>query len=115
METNLKTKKVTTPELRVFLNSINRPEINVTVKDGVVTLTGIVESLEEKLSARKAVASVLGVKGIINNITVSDSVFYNKDNEIAEAILSAIRLSTCFRPESKKGSDKELQYWEIFA
>jgi hypothetical protein len=106
----------TEEQLRVFLHTINRPEIGITVKEGIVTLTGTVDSHAKKISARKAVASVLGVRGIINNIKVSNSVIYgDKDSEIAEAILSAINLSTSFRAENKSNQEREVPYWEIFA
>jgi hypothetical protein len=108
-------KTITQPELTIFLNTINRPEISVTVEDGVVTLSGTVDSEAKKTSARNAVASVLGVKAIINTIKVSNSVAYKgKDNEIAEAILSAMQLSTAFRTENRKDLQKDLEYWEIF-
>ena len=103
----------TKPELAVFLNA--RPEIGVSVEDGVVTLTGTVDSHAKRTSARDAVAGVMGVKAIINNIKVSNSVVYNrKDSEIAEAILSAIQLSTAFGSD-RNGQEREMDYWEIFA
>ncbi|MGC3946175.1 MAG: BON domain-containing protein [Chryseolinea sp.] len=49
------------------------PELSVissNVKDGVVTLSGEVETDEQKSSAESVVASVKGVKSVTNSITV---------------------------------------------
>lgn len=117
METKQRSQpNITKSELTIFLNTLNRPEIGVTVEDGVVTLSGTVDSQAKKTSARNAVASVMGVKAIINNIKVSNSLTYSgKDSEIAEAILSALKLSTAFKVENRSSQEREMEYWEIFA
>lgn len=45
-------------------------KIKSEVKDGVVTLTGIVESMEEKTGAENVVHSLKPVKSVVNNIEV---------------------------------------------
>src|SRR6267142_5538612 len=51
--------------------SIKSPAaIGVRVKDGIVTLSGYVESYAEKLAAERAALSVGGVKAVVNNIEV---------------------------------------------
>jgi hyperosmotically inducible protein len=44
--------------------------IKVTVKDGVVTLTGDVESDRQKGAAEKQAKKVKGVKSVVNQLTV---------------------------------------------
>jgi osmotically-inducible protein OsmY len=51
--------------------SVNEADIGVIVKDGIVTLTGAVESFAEKLAAERAAQRVLGVKGVANEIEIS--------------------------------------------
>lgn len=45
-----------------FEPSLNAAHIGVTAKDGVVTLTGFVDSFKEKFAAEHAVSRVMGVK-----------------------------------------------------
>ncbi|MFR0677823.1 BON domain-containing protein [Dysgonomonas sp.] len=47
--------------------------ISTSVKDGVVTLTGTVESEQEKTSIQSDVEAVGHVKTVVNNISVNDS------------------------------------------
>ena len=49
---------------------INSAKIGVAAEDGVVTLTGFVETYSEKLAAEKDVKRVYGVKGLANEIEV---------------------------------------------
>ncbi|HTX71177.1 MAG TPA: BON domain-containing protein [Thermoleophilia bacterium] len=51
--------------------SIDRQQIGVAIKDGVVTLVGETHSLSEKWMAEEAVERVAGVKDVVNEITVS--------------------------------------------
>lgn len=46
--------------------------LKVEVKNGVVTITGTVDKLEQKTHATKAAKKVKGVKEVINNITLRD-------------------------------------------
>lgn len=55
-------------------------EITVEVKDGKATLTGSVESLQEKETARRVVAGVRGVESVDNRIEVA----YEQDRPDAE-------------------------------
>ena len=54
-----------------FEPAVNAAEIGVTVKNGVVTLTGSVPTFTEKLAAERAVKRVFGVKGVAEEITIS--------------------------------------------
>ncbi len=49
---------------------LNAAEIGVIVKDGVVTLTGVVDSYAKKEEAENAAKSVTGVKVVVEKIDV---------------------------------------------
>lgn len=72
--------------------------ISTSVKDGVVTLTGTVESQQEKSSIESEVKAVKHVKTVVNNISVRESNItsqqpvINPDNTIKSSIES--RLTT---------------------
>ena len=69
---------------------LNAAEIGVTVKDGVVTLTGVVDSYSKKIEAENAAKNVTGVKAIAETIEVNyGSSFKKNDTEIANEILNA--------------------------
>ena len=66
---------------------LNAEQIGVSVKNGVVTLTGIVDSYTKKITAERAVKKVSGVKAVAEEIQVGPSLISNKtDAEIAEAV-----------------------------
>jgi osmotically-inducible protein OsmY len=74
-----------------FEPRVNAAHIGVAAKDGVVTLTGHVASIEEKLAAERAARSVRGVKAVAQEIEVrlpSDKKL--DDDEIAERALKII-------------------------
>jgi len=71
---------------------LNAAQIGVSVKNGVVTLTGIVDSYTKKITAERAAKKVSGVKAVAEEIQVGPSLISNKtDAEIAEAILVALK------------------------
>ena len=59
----IKTKLIQDPELKAF-------SIDVDTINGVVTLTGVVESKEQKRRAVEIAASVEGVKKVIDNLQI---------------------------------------------
>jgi len=66
-------------------------EIGVTVKDGVVTLTGWVDSFVKKWAAERAAHRVRGVKAVANDIEVRLPYSSERtDPEIAEAATRAL-------------------------
>ncbi|HTE26918.1 BON domain-containing protein [Flavitalea sp.] len=73
---------------------LSSSEIGVSVKDGIVTLTGVVDSYWKKLAAENAIKKVAGVTVVVQKIEVrlSDS-GKRKDSDIAEAIQSAFKWS----------------------
>ncbi|WP_431200622.1 BON domain-containing protein [Mucilaginibacter sp. P25] len=72
-----------------FLNS---SEIGVAVKNGIVTLSGNVDSFSKKLTAERAAKKVAGVKAIAEDIHIGVSpAYWRTDAEIAEAVLNALK------------------------
>lgn len=69
---------------------LHAAEIGVTVKDGIVTLSGTVDSYSKKISAERATKNVVGVKAIAENISIqyAGSEFKN-DTEIATDIVNS--------------------------
>ena len=82
---------------------LNAAAIGVSVKEGVVTLTGIVDTYTKKMAAEKAAKKVSGVKAVAEEIQVGESPFYKRtDTEIAEAILNALKWHTAVREDRIK-------------
>jgi osmotically-inducible protein OsmY len=70
-------------------------EIGVAVKDGVVTLTGWVDSYMKKWSAEKAAHRVRGVRAVANDIEVRlPSSSERTDADIAAAVRRALEWNT---------------------
>lgn len=71
---------------------LNAAEIGVIAKDGVVTLTGIVDSYSKKLEAESAAKSVSGVRGIVEKIEVKYAGSSKKsDTDITNEALNALK------------------------
>jgi osmotically-inducible protein OsmY len=80
---------------------LNAAEIGVIAKDGVVTLTGIVDSYAKKMEAENAAKSVVGVKAVVEKIEVRFSnTFKKSDTDIANDALKAFK-STWDVPDDK--------------
>ena len=71
---------------------LNAAEIGVTAKDGVVSLTGVVDSYAKKLEAESAAKKVIGVKALVEGIEVKFPSDWSKSNaEIANEVLAALK------------------------
>ena len=71
---------------------LDAAEIGVTAKDGVVSLTGIVDSYSKKTEAESAAKRVSGVKALVENIEVKFPNSWKKtDVEIANEVLAALK------------------------
>jgi osmotically-inducible protein OsmY len=71
---------------------IDAADIGVSVKDGVVTLTGFAKSYSEELAAEAAVKRVAGVVGVVNDLKVHLPVGDERpDPEIARDAAAALR------------------------
>jgi osmotically-inducible protein OsmY len=73
---------------------VDAAQIGVAVKDGVVTLTGRVESYWERVEAERAAARVLGVKAVANELEIRlpDS-SERTDEDIALAAVDTLKWS----------------------
>jgi osmotically-inducible protein OsmY len=82
---------------------IDATDIGVTVKSGVVTLTGFVHSYSHKLQAEEDAKRVTGVSGVANDIEVRlPSADVRPDPEIARDVVSELRLQLPFSWEKLK-------------
>lgn len=82
---------------------LNASEIGVAVKNGIVTLSGMVDNYSKKASAEKAAKRVVGVKAVAEEIQVGISPNFKKtDTEIAEAVLNALKWHTAVQEEKIK-------------
>jgi osmotically-inducible protein OsmY len=72
---------------------LNAAEIGVTVKDGIVTLSGQVDSYIKKSEAEIAAKNVEGVKAVVEKIEIKfgNHHFKKDDNEIATDLVDALK------------------------
>jgi osmotically-inducible protein OsmY len=71
---------------------LNAAEIGVIAKDGIVTLTGTVDSYAKKLEAEDAAKNVAGVKALVEKIEIKmESSAKNGDTEIAKDVLDSFK------------------------
>src|SRR5258708_8720064 len=67
-------------------------EVGVSVKEGIVMLTGWVDSYLKKIAAEEAAYRVRGVKAVVNDIEVRlPSSSERTDVDLAKAVLNALR------------------------
>lgn len=76
--------KISDSDLKTKVESVvsSNPNVTVDVKDGVVTLSGTVNSEEEKaaLESSAKTADAKGVKSVVNNISVQAPIVVNTDD-----------------------------------
>jgi osmotically-inducible protein OsmY len=96
--TDLELQKDVLAELK-WDAQIQPNEIGVSVKDGVVTLTGWVDSYLKKWSAEDAAHKVAGVKAVANDIEIKLAT-ERTDPDIAEAAVHALEWDA-FVPSGK--------------
>ena len=71
---------------------LNAAEIGVTVKDGIVTLTGTVDSYLKKTEAEDAAKNIAGVKAVVEKIEIKIGSSWSKsDSEIATEVVNALK------------------------
>jgi osmotically-inducible protein OsmY len=71
---------------------LNAAEIGVTAKDGIITLTGTVDSFAKKSEAEDAAKKVRGVKAVVEKIEIRYNGMGKKDdNDIANEILQTLK------------------------
>ena len=72
--------------------SIREAEIGVAARDGVVTLTGHVESYAEKYAAARAAERVSGVRPVADDLKVKlPNSRERSDTEVAHAVVNALK------------------------
>jgi osmotically-inducible protein OsmY len=72
-------------------------EIGVAVKDGIVTLTGWIDSYLKKMSAQEAAHRVFGVKAVANDIEVRVPLSAERtDTDLARVALNALNWDDAF-------------------
>lgn len=75
--------------------SIKSSQIGVSVQDGIVTLSGMVDSYAEKRDAERAALRVEGVKGVAEDIVVDLPFDHKKgDADLAKAAVNTLRWDT---------------------
>ena len=73
---------------------LHAAEIGVTAKDGVVTLTGVVDSYAKKLEAEDAAKNVAGVKAVAEEITVAfNGAAKHNDTQVATEVVNAFKFN----------------------
>ncbi len=70
---------------------LHAAEIGVTAKDGVVLLTGVVDSYAKKMEAENAAKKVIGVKALVEKIEIKFPHTFTKTSlEIANEVIAAL-------------------------
>jgi len=102
MNSDLDLKEDVLAELE-YEPSVKVEDIGVSVKDGIVTLTGSVSSYAEKLAAARAAKRLAGVRGLAEDIVVKlpDS-SRRTDGDLAAASVDAIKWITTVPEDSVK-------------
>ncbi|HEY0031281.1 MAG TPA: BON domain-containing protein [Bacteroidia bacterium] len=102
MKTDLEIQQDVMEELK-WEPYLTASEIGVSVRKGVVTLSGIVDTFAKKVLAEKAALRVAGVKAVAEDIEVepvSDGI--KNDTEIAEAVMHALKWNSAVQEEKIK-------------
>lgn len=91
MKTDVEIQNDVIEELR-WEPLLNASEIGVAVKDGIVTLSGVVSTFGKKIAAENAAKRVYGVKAVAEDIEVKLVEGGRKnDTEIAGAVMNALK------------------------
>lgn len=107
MRTDSEVKRDVEDELK-YDASVDSSDIGVSVKDGVVALTGFVHGYSQKLQAETDAKRVNGVLGVANDIEVRiASVDARPDPEIARDVIAQIKLELPYSHESLKAVVKK--------
>ena len=107
MRTDSDVKRDVEDELK-YDASVDSSDIGVTVKNGVVALTGFVHGYSQKLQAEADAKRVSGVLGVANDIEVRfASVDARPDPEIARDVIAQIKLELPYSHENLKAVVKK--------
>lgn len=90
MKSDLQLHKDVVDELR-WDPRVKEAEIGVSAKDGVVTLTGSVETYAQKYAAERAVERIAGVRAVAEDLHVRPiTAVHHDDTDIAHAAVNAL-------------------------
>lgn len=104
MKTDLQLQTDVLEELK-FEPSIRETEVGVAAKDGVVTLTGFVESYAEKFTAERVAERVGGVRAVADEIHVKlPGSHLRSDTDLAHAVVNALRWNVLVPDEKIKAT-----------
>jgi osmotically-inducible protein OsmY len=107
MRTDSEVKRDVEDELK-YDASVDSSDIGVTVKNGVVALTGFVHGYSQKLQAEADAKRVSGVLGVANDIEIRfASVDARPDPEIARDVIAQIKLELPYSHENLKAVVKK--------
>jgi len=107
MRTDSDVKRDVEDELK-YDASVDSSDIGVSVKNGVVALTGFVHGYSQKLQAEADAKRVSGVLGVANDIEVRiASVDARPDPEIARDVIAQIKLELPYSHENLKAVVKK--------
>lgn len=82
---------------------VSSTQIGVAVKNGVVTLSGTVDSFAKKTAAEQAASRIGGVRAVAEDLEVRPLISLKKnDSEIAEAVVNALRWNSSVNDEKVK-------------
>ena len=91
MKTDIQLQRDVIEELR-WDPTVGRVEIGVAAKDGVITLSGEVDTFAQKYAAEHAAKRVGGVRAVAEELTVKlPSTTQRSDTELAHAAVNALR------------------------
>jgi VCBS repeat-containing protein len=91
MKTDMQLQRDVIDEL-AWQPNIREAEIAVGARNGVVTLSGFVDSYAQKYAAARAVEAVRGVRAVADDLQVRlPQAFVRSDTEIAHAAVSALK------------------------
>lgn len=102
MKTDSEIQKDVMDELK-YEPLLHASEIGVAVKNGIVTLSGSMDTYGKKVLAEKAAKRVAGVKAVAEDIEVKiSSTGKRNDTEIAAAVLNALKWHSALQDDKIK-------------
>ena len=107
MKTDVQINDLIREEL-AFQPTIDETKIDVSVKNGFVTLSGQLDNYYKKLATESAVKRVYGVQGIHDNIKVMyPSSFKKSDTDVKKAVTNAFEWSQTIPSKKIKAEVKD--------
>jgi osmotically-inducible protein OsmY len=102
MKTDSEIQKDVLEEIK-WESSIKNSDIGLAVTNGIVTLTGSVDSYVKKKLAKEAALRVLGVKAVAEDIIVKlSNTKIKTDTEVAQAVVNALKWHSSIQEDRLK-------------